>query len=235
MFSAAAQSVVAEEADSPAAQNITARTAAAESTMTDAPAASTAGIPPVLALPPIPHISADHGSVTAAHTDLLSWLQGGRTGDAPAADPLSWAVLAVTRRDSEGPAAAALPAAVTQGEPAAPTIPSATVAHASGSDPIGDLLRVFFGNGTAENPNGGIFFGNGYSYTSGDCPNGAQSCNGGNGGLIGNGGNGYNGGNGGSAGWFGNGGAGGASLTQGGTGGRGGAGGLSSGGGGGGR
>ena len=180
------------------------------------------GMAPALDLPAIPRLIADHGSVSAVHTDLLSWLQGGRTGDAPAADPFSWAVLAVTRRDSEGPAVTVQPAAVTQGELFTPT----AAARASSTDPLQSFFRVFFGNGTADNPNGGLLFGNGYSYTGGDCPGGATSCNGGNGGLIGNGGSGYNGGNGGSAGWFGDAGAGGASLTQGGTGGNGGVGGL---------
>ena len=60
------------------------------------------------------------------------------------------------------------------------------------------------GNGTADNPNAGILFGNGYSYTSvGGLCTAAAACNGGTGGLIGSGGNGFQGGNGGSAGWFG--------------------------------
>ena len=69
---------------------------------------------------------------------------------------------------------------------------------------------IFFGNGTAENPNAGILLGNGYSYTAyaGACLSGA--CNGGNSGLIGNGGNGFNGGNGGAPGMGGTGGDGGA-------------------------
>jgi CubicO group peptidase (beta-lactamase class C family) len=88
------------------------------------------------------------------------------------------------------------------------------------------VLRVFVGNGTADNPNAGILIGNGYSYTTygGACTTGA--CDGGNGGLIGNGGDGFAGGNGGAAGWFGSGGKGGAATTAGGTGGRGGSGGL---------
>jgi len=91
------------------------------------------------------------------------------------------------------------------------------------------FLRMFVGNGTADNPNAGILMGNGYSYTSygGACTSGA--CNGGNAGLVGNGGDGFAGGNGGAAGWFGNGGAGGAATTPGGNGGNGGAGGLLSG------
>jgi len=91
------------------------------------------------------------------------------------------------------------------------------------------FLRMFVGNGTADNPNAGILMGNGYSYTSygGACTSGA--CNGGNAGLVGNGGDGFAGGNGGAAGWFGNGGAGGAATRPGGNGGNGGAGGLLSG------
>ena len=88
------------------------------------------------------------------------------------------------------------------------------------------MLRVFVGNGTADNPNGGLLVGDGYSYTgyAGACTSGA--CNGGNGGIIGNGGDGFAGGNGGAAGWFGAGGHGGAATTVGGTGGKGGSGGL---------
>jgi hypothetical protein len=88
----------------------------------------------------------------------------------------------------------------------------------------GSVIRLFIGDGTADNPNAGILLGNGYSYTSygGACTSGP--CTGGNGGLIGNGGSGYQGGNGGSAGWFGNGGSGGSGGT--GNGGDGGAGGL---------
>ena len=86
----------------------------------------------------------------------------------------------------------------------------------------GSILRFFAGNGTADNPNGGILIGNGYSWTVDTC---AGTCDGGRGGLVGSGGNGFGGGNGGSAGWFGNGGNGGAGLP-GGVGGAGGSGGL---------
>ena len=90
----------------------------------------------------------------------------------------------------------------------------------------GSILRVFVGNGTAENPNAGMLAGNGYSYAAyiGACTTGA--CNGGVGGLIGNGGDGFAGGHGGAAGLLGAGGAGGAATTAGGTGGKGGSGGL---------
>jgi CubicO group peptidase (beta-lactamase class C family) len=90
----------------------------------------------------------------------------------------------------------------------------------------GSVLRVFVGNGTADNPNAGLLLGNGYSYTgyAGACTSGA--CNGGIGGLIGNGGDGFAGGNGGSAGWFGSGGNGGAATAVGAAGGKGGSGGL---------
>ena len=86
----------------------------------------------------------------------------------------------------------------------------------------GSILRAFVGNGTADNPNGGLLAGNGFSYSAASCPTG--SCDGGNGGILGNGGAAYNGGNGGAAGWFGRGGAGGDAVTvaSGGNGGRGG-------------
>lgn len=112
----------------------------------------------------------------------------------------------------------AAPAKATARSSAIPT--SRVTAAASGT-----IFSVFFGNGTAASPNGGIIAGNGYSWTADTCTQGT-ACTGGNGGIFGNGGNGYNGGSGGSAGWFGNGGSGGAALTAGGSGGNGGAGGL---------
>ena len=126
-------------------------------------------------------------------------------GDAPALTPLAWTALAASRREL-GTDVKATGAAAT--------------AAASGT-----IFSVFFGNGTAASPNGGIIAGNGYSWTSDTCNQGT-ACTGGNGGIFGSGGNGYNGGDGGSAGWFGNGGSGGAALTAGGSGGNGGAGGL---------
>ena len=89
---------------------------------------------------------------------------------------------------------------------------------------IGYLLLI--GDGTASHPDGGILFGNGYSWTAETC-NAGLACVGGRGGFIGNGGGGFNGGDGGAAGWFGNGGAGGVGVLwindgAGGNGGRGG-------------
>ncbi|MCB1264034.1 MAG: hypothetical protein KDB56_05475 [Mycobacterium sp.] len=98
---------------------------------------------------------------------------------------------------------------------------AAVVGSATG---LGSIFSYLFGDGTAENPNGGILIGNGFSYDAQTCP-GVSACNGGNAGLLGNGGNGANGGTGGSAGWFGTGGDGGAGVP-GGDGGAGGTGGL---------
>jgi len=158
------------------------------------------------------------------------------------------------RRESRTTVSAVMPAAAAgTGEPAAPAAPvaegaatesaapesaereSASTAMESASsasaDPIAALIRFFVGDGTADNPNAGILYGNGYSFTEygGTCTSGA--CDGGNGGLIGNGGDGFNGGNGGAAGWFGHGGAGGAGVAgvNGGAGGNGGRAGLFSG------
>ena len=89
---------------------------------------------------------------------------------------------------------------------------------------ISSLIGIFVRNGTAERPDAGLLFGDGFSYDATTCAAGTV-CNGGNAGLFGNGGHGFNGGTGGSAGWFGNGGNGGASI-DGGPGGQGGAGGL---------
>lgn len=154
--------------------------------------ASVASVVPAAATP------AAHGEVSVARPPR--WLGAGGGPTAPIAEPLGWAVLAVSRRE---------------------------LSAARAADPIGDFIRIFVGDGTAERPDAGILMGNGYSYTSyeGACTSGA--CDGGNGGLIGNGGNGFNGGNGGAAGWFGNGGDGGAGVAgindgRGGNGGRGG-------------
>ncbi|MGB1223822.1 MAG: beta-1,3-glucanase family protein, partial [Mycobacterium sp.] len=59
-----------------------------------------------------------------------------------------------------------------------------------------DTFKLF-GDGTAENPNGGFLWGNGFSYDAATCL-GTTACAGGNGGLFGNGGDGFNGGNGGN-------------------------------------
>lgn len=116
-------------------------------------------------------------------------------------------------------------AAATAGEPGGVAAAGAITRIAT--SPVADLIRFFVGNGTAENPNAGILFGNGYDWTAygGVCASGP--CTGGKGGLFGNGGSGYNGGDGGAAGWFGDGGAGGAGVLSGfPNGGNGGAGGL---------
>jgi CubicO group peptidase (beta-lactamase class C family) len=160
------------------------------------------------------------------------WRGTSGSGDSPAATPLPWTALAAARRELGGASRAAAP--VSRNQPAEPIEPVAvstpTAAASAPGAPAswrpGSVLRVFVGNGTADNPNAGILLGNGYSYTTygGACTTGA--CDGGNGGLIGNGGDGFAGGNGGAAGWFGSGGNGGAATTAGGSGGRGGSGGL---------
>ena len=83
---------------------------------------------------------------------------------------------------------------------------------AAGGGPIADLMRIFIGDGTADHPDAGLLFGDGFSYDASTCA-GIWACDGGRGGfLFGNGGDGWNGGSGGSAGLFGNGGAGGPGL-----------------------
>jgi hypothetical protein len=81
-----------------------------------------------------------------------------------------------------------------------------------------------FGDGTAEHPDAGLLFGNGFSWDALSCT-GTAVCHGGNAGLLGgSAGHGFNGGHGGAAGLFGRGGDGGDGLpgTNGGDGGRGG-------------
>lgn len=107
---------------------------------------------------------------------------------------------------------------------------AASSALADNSAGVTSVFNFFFGDGTAEHPNGGIFIGNGYSWTAATCT-GTSACTGGNSGLFGNGGDGFNGGDGESAGLVGNGGNGGAGVVNydgliGGAGGNGGAGGL---------
>ena len=108
--------------------------------------------------------------------------------------------------------------------PSGPELITPSASAAALGNPVADFVRVFIGNGTAGNPNGGLLIGNGFSFDALSCTGGV-ACTGGTGGLIGNGGDGYNGGDGGSAGWFGMGGAGGNGIT-GSSGGNGGNGGL---------
>jgi hypothetical protein len=103
-------------------------------------------------------------------------------------------------------------------------------AAAAPGNPFAGLMAIFVGDGTAEHPDAGLLYGNGFSFSETTCT-GSAVCNGGRAGLVGNGGNGFNGGDGGSAILFGNGGAGGLGLAgvNNGIGGDGGAGGLFSG------
>ena len=164
-----------------------------QTTVTIAPAAAAA--PSITT--PRPAAAAD--AVKGLGAALHSWLASGSTGDSPAAAPLMWTALAVTRREL-----GAKNTVKSTGTPAA-------AALAVG--PLG-----LFGNGTADHPNGGLLIGSGYTFTAADVgttPNclAGSACNGGKGGLIGNGGGGYQGGVGGAAGWFGNGGAGGGGIV----------------------
>ena len=96
------------------------------------------------------------------------------------------------------------------------------------AEPAGGRGFRLIGDGTAENPNAGILFGDGFSWDASSCTGGV-ACHGGRAGLWGgDGGNGFNGGHGGSAGWFGSGGNGGDGVA-GRNGGDGGSGGLISG------
>ena len=155
-----------------------------------------------------PRAAAAADGINDLDAGLTSWLDNEGDGGDPAIAPLAWAAAAASRREFRGKQRTAAPAAATSlGEPldAGATLIGAAasavspVASAVGANPITDFIRFFVGAGTADNPNAGILFGNGYSYTAyaGACTTGA--CNGGNGGLIGNGGDGFAGGNGGSA------------------------------------
>lgn len=194
---------------------IAAASAAADETVSAAPAKAT------------PRAAASSSSVAGVGSSLLSWLGRGGNGDAPALAPLAWTALAASRRELGSAAKTAAAATTSTGDPLVSSAPNGTAASSAaavGGWQPGSILRVFFGNGTADNVNGGIIVGNGYSWTSATCDQGV-ACNGGSAGLFGNGGAGYNGGNGGNAWLAGNGGAGGAGIN-GGVGGNGGRGGL---------
>ena len=148
-----------------------------------------------------------------------------RVGFAGAALMGSGFLLALTEAGS----AAATPAseASTPGcDPAVVGCSDNTTHKLGASLAAGEPSHFFLGDGTAANPNAGIFGGNGFSYDASTC---ASTCNGGNGGWFsGSGGNGWGGGNGGSAGAYGSGGNGGdgtAAHPDGGNGGKGGSGG----------
>ena len=111
-----------------------------------------------------------------------------------------------------------------EADPSAATASTVSSVGSAADSGLGSLWRIFFGDGTADNPHAGILSGNGFSWTAQTCPR-ITACDGGNAGLIGSGGSGYAGGNGGSAGWFGAGGDGGDGAP-GDAGGDGGAGGL---------
>ena len=163
------------------------------------------------------------GSVSGLSGNLSSWFGTRGNSGSPAAEPLLWSALAFVRRENGSANKTPQSAAATAGgAPADPNIEVGAKA-ATVSNLIADVFRIFIGDGTASNPNAGLLFGKGYSWTAQTCPSGA--CDGGRGGLIGDGGDGINGGNGGSAGWFGTGGDGGAGIN-GGAGGNGGRGGL---------
>ena len=163
-------------------------------------------------------------------SDLVAvpgWAEQRSGGDpaSPVASPLMWAGAAAARRDVGGVSGVPrrIATAVHSGAPADP--PAAAATGAGFGAGLGSIFASLFGDGTAENPNGGMLIGNGFSYDAQTCP-GVTACTGGSGGLFfGSGGNGWNGGVGGSAGWIGNGGNGGAGVL-GGAGGAGGNGGV---------
>lgn len=147
---------------------------------------------------------------------------GSESGDSDDTDSDSTAdTAAVERVDTRRAAHRGHPA---DNDPAASAANSTESQASRGSGKAtADSFRLF-GNGTAENPNAGVLFGDGFSWDANSCTGGAV-CHGGNGGLIrGDGGDGFNGGNGGSAGFFGDGGNGGNGVP-GGNGGNGGDGG----------
>ena len=138
--------------------------------------------------------------------------KAGSSDDFPAAPAPAASVPAASAAKSAAPQSAAVVSA-----PAA-TVPAGGKAGSNGKGgllPLGFQAPLaakasdggpflgLFGNGTATSPNGGLVWGNGFSYDATTCPSGTV-CNGGNAGfLFGDGGNGFNGGNGGRGGLLG--------------------------------
>lgn len=109
------------------------------------------------------------------------------------------------------------------GDPVVPAVAPLMLSTATTSRRAAPTTRLF-GDGTAENPDAGLLYGNGFSWDALSCT-GTAACHGGNAGLLGgSAGHGFNGGNGGDAGLFGRGGDGGDGIPggNGGNGGRGG-------------
>ncbi|MBU3749719.1 MAG: hypothetical protein FGM52_04585, partial [Mycobacterium sp.] len=149
---------------------------------------------------------------------LLSWLGAAGDGGAPAAAPLAWTAVAASRRELGGRSSTVKPAATTtSSDPVTPVSvysPAVSaIGKAAAANPFQNFIRIFIGNGTAENPDAGLLIGNGFSWDATTCNQGV-ACRGGQAGLLfGNGGNGFNGGSGGSSFLFGDGGAGGAGIA----------------------
>ncbi|MGD9621987.1 MAG: alpha/beta hydrolase fold domain-containing protein [Mycolicibacterium sp.] len=157
----------------------------------------------VRAMEPEASVSESRNSLSRLPSLLTSWLGLNHTArengpSAPEVAPLMWGAALVRREGEANP-------------------PAEANAEAT--------RFKLFGDGTAENPNAGLLFGDGFSWDATTCT-GTIACDGGKAGLLGgNGGNGWNGGSGGSAGFFGRGGNGGNGVP-GGDGGNGGAGGT---------
>ncbi len=169
-----------------------------------------------------------------AASAVLDWT-GQTSGDGPGlpvADPAGWVAAAYVRRESGGGGATAAGKAGATSTGAPPVAGSATTdgiataaSTAAGAAPAAAAEAMWlFGDGTADHPNAGILFGNGFSWNASTCT-GTTACHGGNAGLWGGtAGDGFNGGRGGNAGLFGDGGNGGDGVPggDGGDGGRGG-------------
>ncbi|MCH9708508.1 MAG: cadherin-like domain-containing protein [Actinomycetia bacterium] len=165
--------------------------------------------------------------VPVAPRAAANTLEGSDSGDGPAApvaDPLDWAAAAYARREVGNAQATA---GLDDTKPAAPSVAANPVGSAAVAPVVDDALWLI-GHGTAEHPDAGLLWGNGFSWDAATCT-GNTACHGGSAGWFGDGGAGFNGGNGGNGGrFFGNGGDGGAGRaadTPGGAGGDGGNGG----------
>ncbi len=182
-----------------------------------------------------PDAAADHADSTDADSTDDAEDAGGVTRSPARTESEQWTAPATTANTAVKRVSAPSPSPISNrpdsdpqgpgGDPVAPAVAPLMLSTAAtaGRRTAAPTTRLF-GDGTAENPDAGLLYGNGFSWDALSCT-GTQACHGGNAGLLGgSAGHGFNGGNGGDAGLFGRGGDGGDGVPggNGGNGGRGG-------------
>ena len=131
-------------------------------------------VPPVLVDAPAAAVAVPSNAVSGLGEQTLAWLAfgaqfGGDGRDAPGSSPLMWAALGLVRRDLAAKPGATITTSPTSTSdpvnPGAPGVMSKPAKPASASAVDVGGIRLF-GDGTAEHPDGGILFGNGFSWTT---------------------------------------------------------------------